>query len=186
VNNKPTIVNWHEMIKTAISLLNSDSAYEIALGLLLLTGRRSVEIWKTGRFKLIPSSREQLIFSGQAKTKGSLNAKDNYPIFVLCDSELIVSALAKLRSMKDFTNSTEREVNSNTAPRMSKLVKRHFNSFVLNYGIIECKDLRSIYVHIAHFLYEPHYNIRDFACLVLGHATKNTAENYDLFTLGKD
>jgi hypothetical protein len=77
---------------------------------------------------------------------------------------------------------------------MSRLVKEHFNKFILrndgsklvNYGFIEAKDLRSCYVHITHKLFVPRSNLNKFATVILGHAIKITSENYMIFTLQKD
>jgi hypothetical protein len=183
-DNRLVIINPNEMVNIAVSLLGSDSAYDIATGLLLLTGRRTVEIWKMGAFEY--KQPNLVIFSGQAKTRDSENAKTSYPIFTLCDAHLVCQALGKLRGLKDFSNSTEREVNSSTSTRLSRVVKRNFNSFILGYdGLLEAKDLRSIYVHIAHHLFASHTVITAFASDILGHVIKATADNYMLFRLKK-
>jgi hypothetical protein len=181
-DHKLVIINYPEMITTAISLLDSNSAYDITAGLLLLTGRRTVEVWKLARFELVKSN--IVNFYGQAKTRDSANAKEFYPIFTLCNSLLVCNALDKLRSIKDFSNSTERVVNASTSTRLSRVVKQHFNSFIKDYdGLIEAKDLRAIYVHIAQRICAPHLDLQAFAKQQLGHILSNTADNYMLFRL---
>jgi len=156
-DNRLVITDYQEMIKVASDLLLKDNPYDIALGLLLTTGRRSVEIWKTAKFSrfkrvnktAIPCdcgdkavAKTEVLFSGQAKTGGSLKVRKAkaegkeipekvYPIFTLVNPDLVINALARLRAMKDFSSFDERKVNSLTSSMMSRLVKDYFNRFIL-------------------------------------------------------
>ena len=194
-DNRLVIIDHNELINTATDLLSSNSDHEVVAGLLALTGRRTVEIWKTGHFEYIDDN--QVLFTGQAKTRNSPNARHFYQIFTLCDAQLVCSALARLRANRDLTNKTEREVNSITSNYLSKVVKRHFNRFIMrkensgflsDYGFIEAKDLRAMYVHIAQTVFLPNSLITKFADEALGHVCAKGAnsDNYMIFRLKND
>jgi Telomere resolvase len=82
--------------------------FDTAAALGLLTGRRTVEIFKTAAFT--PVNEHAVLFSGQAK-KGDLAEAVSYEIPVLAPPELIDSALARLRLAKDCSTLTNRDVN---------------------------------------------------------------------------
>jgi Telomere resolvase len=71
--------------------------FDTAAALGLLTGRRTVEIFKTAQFT--PVNEHAVLFSGQAK-KGDLAEAVSYEIPLLAPPELINSALARLRLVK--------------------------------------------------------------------------------------
>ncbi len=189
------IRNAKQMINHAIGLLDSDSFYDIATGLLLLTGRRSVEVLKTASFEAIAANK--VLFSGQAK-KSIYDAEGNkldaeaYEIYTLCDAEIVAKALHKLRSIKDYSNKTEREVNSLAASALNKAVKRNFlGKYTFNLdGVacmnIEAKSLRSIYVHLAQRLFKENSELTKFANSQLGHSDRKTADNYMEYKLHPD
>lgn len=195
IGNRLVINEWREMVAVAENLLDSSSAYEICAGLLLLTGRRTVEIWLTGNFAVIDSDR--VVFSGQAKNANSRNPRDNYEIPVLANAQKIVDALKRLREIKNFAGKSEREVNSLTSNRLGKVVKKHFNRFIKvpvnqsfdnlqDYGFIEARNLRPCYVHIAQDKFLPLSDLHKFAHDVLGHVKSDTASNYMEFILNKN
>lgn len=178
------VVNTTEMITVATNLTDSDSVYDMAAGLLFLTGRRAVEIWKLAHFAAVENEEYQLIFSGQAKTRGSVNSHDSYRIFTLCSGNKVIDTLSKIRTAKDMTGFSEHEVHNKTSTQLGRVVKKHFARFIPNYGeLIEPKDLRSIYVHVAHHLHAPHTVITEFARQLLGHVYVGTAENYMVFRI---
>jgi Telomere resolvase len=82
--------------------------FDTAAALGLLTGRRTVELFKTAAFT--PKDEHSVLFSGQAK-KGDLAEPVSCEIPVLAPPELINSALARLRAAKDCSAITNRDVN---------------------------------------------------------------------------
>lgn len=111
-----------ELILKACELLKSESYLNLALGLMLLTGRRSTEILKTAEMTVV--SEDIVIFAGQLKTKGSDHAQIlPYEIPVLTDSQTVINALAKLRQLRDFSNLTNDEVHSRANKSLSEAVK---------------------------------------------------------------
>lgn len=185
------ICNHDALIKKADSLLDSDSAYDIAAGLLLLTGRRATEIMKTASFEIVDNYHVR--FSGQLKNEKcgvmANGGRDNYIIPVLVDSKRIIAALARVREIKPLQDKTEKDVNALTSCALGRAVKRNLLGYVkksvnqsidnlVDYNFIEPKNLRSIYVHIAQKQYEPLSVLSSFAHDVLGHATKGAVDNY--------
>lgn len=177
----------HEVIAKAVDLLNSSKYSSLALGLMLLTGRRQSEILKTAKFEVIDS--ETILFSGQLKTRDCPTAKtDPFPIPVLADSQLICEALARLRSMPEVRELADKPVKScnGKAATIGRACETNFSSLIK-----DCipKDLRAAYAQICLVYrrsdrdrrtdYEPYF------AEILGHATDDldTSKKYKLFEL---
>jgi Telomere resolvase len=146
------------------------NAFDTAAAIGLLTGRRTVEIFKTAAFT--PVNEHAVMFSGQAK-KGDVAEAVTYEIPVLASPELIITALARLRIAKDCTAITNRDVNlryansANAAARRLLGTEHHFHS------------LRGIYAVIAHNCCLPHrYSQNAFVAKVLGHAGLGSSLHY--------
>lgn len=190
------ICNHSELVKKADALLDSNSVYDVAAGLLLLTGRRATEILKTASFKFVDNS--HVLFSGQLKNEKcgvmAKGGRDNYIIPILTDSNRIINALARIREMKPLQDKTEKEVNALTSCALGRAVKRNLMGYIkksvhnsienlIDYSFLEPKNLRSMYVHIAQNQFEPLSVLNSFAHDVLGHATKGAVDNYMEFML---
>lgn len=148
-------------LNTAKELLKSNSYIAVSMGLAALTGRRPTEILLTATFEDSDTSTisfdgkemefdECLIFSGQLKTKDAENARDNYLIPVLCDSDLIIEGLARLRKLKDFRDLNEEIVNDSgkkmsPAQRVSSVAGSQQNKCVKKYFSKHFKDNVSPY-----------------------------------------
>lgn len=191
------ICNHDKLIDKATSLLNSESIYDLATALLLLTGRRATEIMKTACFQVIDEN--HVLFSGQLKNEKcgvkAHNARDNFIIPVLANSQKIVDALNKIRRLKPLDDKTEKEVNALTSNALGKAVKRNLlgflkaavyqdNGYILrNYDFLEPKNLRSMYVHIANEELTKFPVLHSFAIDVLGHSNNQSVDNYMEFEL---
>jgi hypothetical protein len=185
------ICNHSDLVEKADALLDSNSVYDIAAGLLLLTGRRSTEILKTASFEFVDNNHVR--FSGQLKNEKcgvmAKDGRDNYVIPVLANSQRIIDALARVRALKPMQDKTEKEVNTLASCALGRAVKRNLTGYIkksvnqsisnlLDYNFIEPKNLRSMYVHIAQIRFEPLSVLSSFAHDVLGHATKGAVDNY--------
>jgi integrase len=113
-----------------------------------------------------------MLFTGQAK-KGHLAEVIAYEIPVLAPPDLVNAALARLRTLKDCSALTNREVNlryansCNAAARRLLGDKHHFH------------DLRGMYAVIAHNCCLPHrYSLNAFVAKVLGHASLGSSLHY--------
>ena len=185
------ICNHSDLVEKAGALLDSNSVYDIAAGLLLLTGRRVTEIFKTAHFYAIDNNHVR--FSGQLKNEkcgvAAKGARDNYVIPVLADSQRIIDALARVRELKPLQDKTEKEVNTLVSNSIGKAVKRNLKGFIkhsvdlsldnlVSWNSIEPKNLRSMYVHIAHYNLARTAVLGSFAHEVLGHANSGAVDNY--------
>jgi integrase len=144
--------------------------FDTAAALGLLTGRRTVELFKTATFT--SKDEHSALFSGQAK-KGDLAEPVSYEIPLLAPPELINSALARLRAAKDCAAITNRDVNLRYANSCNSSARRllgkeyHFHT------------LRGIYAVIAHNCCLPHrYSQNAFVAKVLGHASLSSSLHY--------
>lgn len=170
------------MILKAEELLQSDSYIALALGLMLLSGRRSTEILKTATFQL--ATEYSVIFSGQLKTKDSDNAQTQpYEIPLLIEADRFLAAFNRLRQLKNLSSLSNDEVNKRCAKGLSEMVKKHFWALIPG---VSCKDLRAAYATISEALYNVETVSADvFFATVLGHSADdlNTAQSYKDFYL---
>lgn len=144
--------------------------FDIAAALALLTGRRTIELFKTAQFAAVCEN--AVLFTGQAK-KGHLAEAIAYEIPVLAPPSLLNAALSRLRTLKECSALTNREVNlryansCNAAARRLLGSKHHFH------------DLRAMYAVIAHNCCLPHrYSLNAFVAKVLGHASLGSSLHY--------
>ena len=160
-----------EMISKCKAVLKDTRAnpFDVAAALALLTGRRTVEIFKTGNFTAV--SEHAVSFSGQAKK--NLDEPTNYEIPVLASSELIQSALERLRAAKDCSALTNRDVNLRYANSCNAAARRllgedhHFHT------------LRGVYAVLVYHACLPHkYSLNAFIAKVLGHTSLSSSLHY--------
>lgn len=179
------VVSRSAILSAAQKLLQGNSYIGIAIGLIAVTGRRPVEILKTGTFT--KTGDYSVIFSGQLKTKGSEISRDNYEIPTLIPADEVIDALAKLRDKKDFSGVDNRQVEMRVATQIQDKMEDVF------FGLWtkpNAKDLRAIYAQINWERYEQSAvgqrvldkQTKRFS-LLLGHAEKDvkTAESYIRF-----
>ena len=138
------------MVAKAVAGLSSDNVYIVAVCLILITGRRPVEILKTARFTPVRGDNSQLIFEGQTKTKDRY--KGPYAIPVLGKAApACIRALKKVRKEMDCTelsnDETKQKYNDKIAYKPTKLFKDYL-------GRCTPRDLRKAYAAILvhHFL----------------------------------
>lgn len=180
-NGLTTIENHTELIDFATELLKSSSYLKVSLGLMLLTGRRSVEILKTGSFYKVKSKKNEILFSGQAKKRGE--NLPPYKIPTLCAPALVVDALEWLRNEKnDLLELTEKQLNTKCAAPLNTYSKQ-FQSWLGN-GCTP-HDLRKAYAAICYGISNKKQSFRGFAALVLGHNSDSelTTETYFKYTI---
>jgi Telomere resolvase len=165
-------VQASELISRSKATLKDARAnpFDIAAALGLVTGRRTIEIFKSAAFTAV--TEHTVMFSGQAK-KSDIEDAVTYEIPVLATPELINTALTRLRTAKDCSALTNREVNlkyassANTAARRLLGKEHHFHS------------LRGIYAVIAYNCCLPHrYSLNAFVAKVLGHSSLGSSLHY--------
>ena len=96
------------LLQQAEALLHGEPWYELALGLAIVTGRRSTEILKTAKF--YPKTPFTLLFEGQLKKRNLLMKP--YEIPTLVEADLVLSAWRRLRALADCSDLELDEVNN--------------------------------------------------------------------------
>ncbi|MCW6036798.1 telomere resolvase [Spirulina subsalsa FACHB-351] len=188
-------INYHWLMDQVYTLLTNrerviDGEYRpfyshLALGLALATGRRSIEVLKTGRIKKV--DRHQVEFSGQAKKRGGVDYSQAYHIYTLVDADLVVEAWNELRSLPEVVElqgMDNTEINRRTAKTLNTLAKRVFDDEERVF-----KDSRAIW---ARLVFEMHFS-RDkrwkkvtedvFWREMLGHEDMDTQRSYRAFKI---
>jgi integrase len=155
----------------------------VAAGLLLLTGRRTIEIFRNAEFEILGS--RTLRFSGQAKTKDSSQSRDNYEIPVLVDPYTILDALEWLRERQPCEGLTSEQVNRRVARNLNNACKVAYEKPGLLEDVTP-HDLRAAYAEICWNYYhggKTGYNA--FFAEILGHSKNDivTALRYKKFEL---
>jgi integrase len=165
-------VQASELISKCKATLKDTRAnpFDVAVALGLLTGRRCIEIFKTAQFAEV--TEHAVVFHGQAK-KGNVAEPAAYEIPVLASPDLINTALALLRTAKDCSALSNREVNlrysnsCNAAARRLLGPEYHLHS------------LRGIYAVACYNACLPHrYSMNAFVSKVLGHSSLGSSLHY--------
>jgi hypothetical protein len=170
------------LVDTAVTIAKqakSVDTMELTGALLLLTGRRSVEVLKTGTFA--PSTtRRSVVFGGQAKRR-ELEATD-YTIPVLADPKLVLAAIDVLRTREDTSAITNQQVNGRYSKYLGRAVARRFAD---NDGVaLIPMELRKVYATTAYAWYCPSaISMNAYFARILGHSPLDlfTSMSYVLF-----
>jgi integrase len=182
VSSTSKLNGMSQLIKDCEGLLKSWDWKDVAAAVALLTGRRTIEVLKTGVFT--PKGNGLMKFEGQAKTK-----KNPLLIIpVLANSKKVAAAVAHLRNLKDFSNADFEQINSDT----QKALERHVNKLVANYTKEKATmhDLRKMYaahcvntVMGATAIKDENGNVannpRVFLQAILGHENTATGLHYE-------
>lgn len=182
-NNELTpIPNHLELINFACSLLESESYLKVALGLMLVAGRRSIEILKTAKFTTVPRKSFEVVFEGQAKLKDKIEVP--YTIPILAPAKAVIKALEYIREQKkEFATLTDKELNKKCGNSLNKTCKRLFELWLGG----ECSphDLRKAYAAICYHNTNKKNSFRGFASKILGHNSDSdlTTETYFKYTI---
>lgn len=141
-----------------------------------LTGRRPVEVALRGHFEPVPGNREQVVFSGQAKTRDAERAAASYVIPILGDRALVLEAIERLREEIDM-NMENKEFSSKYNKEIGLASKKSFKDNDGNPLIPS--DLREAYAAVAYWEFAER-NVLDIAykCEILGHKFMDTTLDY--------
>lgn len=198
LNKKMNIIAWFNIsafIKLGVECLHDSDPYTIAIGIMTLTGRRNIEVLKTGYFEQIDGDQTHLIFKGQTKKGNIKNSRTKhrernskkYKIPCLAPSYLIISALIRLRSLLKFSRLSNVQINQRFNQRF-KIRLEIFRKIVNlkgGFNTLNCRSLRSMYSMSAFEVFKRYgiqtYN--SYISQILGHARYdlNTANCYTCF-----
>ena len=150
---------------------------DLTIFIAMASGRRAIEILKTGSFE--KSKKNHVFFKGQAKTKTRDDA-GSFIIPSLVSPKKLMDTHERLRSIldkevfydKNFNDLTNDEINGATAGRLNNKVKSIFDGdeFVF-------KDLRALYAKQASAKYHDpkKESLAVFYSSILGHSEKDIA-----------
>lgn len=166
-NRKP--VNPVEYIDTAKTLLESNDAHELAVGLIAVTGRRPTEILARGEFDLDTDLDANtppyfLRFRGQLKKRGEA---PEYRIGCLVPAQIFIEAFERFRKMPESVElqnfieaetakgTSEEKINKGIDSRrngsLNPVVKKFFSFLKPREGekTVNCTTLRAVYVRLV-------------------------------------
>ena len=181
------------VIDAAVAALSSDSTWEIAAALILLTGRRPTEILKTAKFN--QAGPYQLEFSGQLKQRGKAPA--SYEIYCLIRSHRLIDVFTRFRriaNIRELQAAENASVDSRLNATVNKAVRAVFSIDILPAPLgepqLSAKNLRAAYTNIAYHLFgQSKQSIGSFAEDFLGHQNAASAASYEDYycvdTLGR-
>ncbi len=149
-----------------------------------LTGRRPVEVALRGTFIPDPDHRNQVIFSGQVKTRDDERTAAPYAIPVLGDRDLIIEAVAKLRESIDQKLLAEADhsiANKAFSAKYNKEIglasKKAFQD--CDGKPLIPSDLREAYAAVAYYEFgEKNVTDIQYKCNVLGHKFMDVTLDY--------
>ncbi len=158
--------------------------YTLVIGLMGLTGRRPIEILKTGKFKYINS--QYVLFSGQAKTRDAEGTKSSYRIPVLADAKMIIDTLRIVRSNFPVSSwENERVIRFFTGKLIRRMKFLKHCVFPNQHLNLNSRALRSLYATSAYQVFNmgTKVSFNAFIAKVLGHShlDKNTANCYTYY-----
>lgn len=179
------------VIDAAVTALSSNSTWEVAAAIILLTGRRPTEILKSAEFT--QTGPYQLEFSGQLKSRsekailrrsGFANA---YPIYCLVRTHLLIDAFTRFRriaSIRELQEAENTAVDSRLNATVNRAVRKVFPEEILpaplGESLLSAKNLRAAYTNIAYHLFgTAAASIGSFAEDFLGHQNAGSAANYE-------
>lgn len=148
--------------------------------LLLLTGRRTIEVLKTGVFTPITTSSTTMTFGGQAKRRDFVAS--DYTISVLGPPLLIATAIDVLRDRANTANLTNQQVNAKYSKHIGREVATGFKD--ANGMALIPMELRKAYSTISFaWLAPPEISMNAYFAQQLGHSPLDlyTALSYVAF-----
>ena len=174
------------------NLKPTDKAYknelwaEVAIALMLVTGRRQSEIMSSGSFA--PADREGwVMFSGQLKTKGRDDAPESYEIPVLAPVSAVIQALEWLGS-SDKRHENEKTAHNRFSKALSGKAKQLDELLSYEHRRVDEKGKEmTLTCHLCRQLYaqifKSRFDSKEHTAIsrILGHGASDnsTADRYD-------
>lgn len=159
-----------EMLDRAVAHLDDHSYGNKVAALVLVTGRRPVEIAYSGEFAPIEGRRDALLFAGQAMQKGGTE-KPPYVIPVLADAIEVMHSLELVRAQRSF--SEPRDVNAKAGKELTQGAGEVFGVDGAGDAQFTPSELRKAYATIAHHFSRdepgPRLSQHAYVASVLGH-----------------
>jgi len=163
-------------------LLKSNRWADISAGLAVATGRRLSEVLAEGEFH--PKTNYTVVFGGQLKRQDKI--LEPYEIPTLCEAQLVLDAIGRLRSLVDCSTIPLDQISVRLGPDVVAAAQRAFEPLV---PAREGADLythlfRAVYGRIAcHYYAKPETSDLTYMAVVYGHywvvkSTGKQQQNY--------
>lgn len=137
------LINPAPIYAKSVELLSVRSYAARALAIAAMTGRRMIEILKTGEFARSESP-HTLRFRGQAKTKSKTRPLEWYEIPTLIEPDQAIDALQSIRDDRpQFLDEPNRRINQITSKTVGEQFSRHYRRLLPEGS--EPKSLRAAY-----------------------------------------
>jgi integrase len=173
-----TAADAAEAINHAKALLLSGKKYKVAAALMLLTGRRTAEVYISAKFTPTKGTVVFANFEGQIKQRGE--TEKPYKVPLLDTFTAINKGIIWLQSQYEFANIAA--VNTRISKDLGTTIKSEFSKFL---GADICPhDLRKFYASVAYASRPPaaaKASFRTYAQKILGHSGQTaglTSEAY--------
>lgn len=191
------IYNWaFDVIDKADVVLTTEGKghwVDLSLALMLVTGRRSAEIGSTGVFTKTNNPNE-LMFSGQLKTKYEEGSQREYPIPVLYNVDKVLHALSVLeqagrklsptlhpdRTRESLIKQVHSSFRSSYVGLAKKMSKRFFPECP---HTVTCQHYRQLYSQVCSAVFRPaHMKPQAYISSILGHLWNDvySGQHYDV------
>lgn len=179
VNGRALLSHARAVVDDACACVRTVSTMELALALMLLTGRRECEILN-GQSTLSMHTAYSVSFGGQAKKRGAGVA---YVVPVLHDAARVVEAMGRLRDLQEHAVLTNRETSLRYQSHLGRFLSSHS-------PWSDCKrvhSLRGVYTCMATRLFDWMDRSNAFVTMcILGHSGITESLVYSPFHLGTD
>ncbi len=169
------------IVVKALELLASSYWYDLAAGLVAVTGRRSTEILSTATFT--EKSAYSVMFSGALKRRGE-KVNLSFEIPTLVPAQLVIAAQLRLReSLQVSELDTPKIINDRYGAAVVKAVNYHFT------GLVPPRDGEDLYTHLFRSVYgaiATHWYcpqtvaVQEFKAHIQGHFQVLEAESEEL------
>ncbi len=171
-----------QVVARAVELLKGNRWADIAAGLAVVTGRRLSEVLAEGRFH--PKTAYTIVFDGQLKRQDKI--LEPYEIPTLCEAQLVLDAVERLRSLVDCGKLAIDQISVKFGPDVVEASQRAFESLVpaRSGADLYTHLFRSVYGRIAcHYYARPETLDLTYISTIYGHywvvkATGKQQQNY--------
>lgn len=193
-----TRVDGNALIDHAVNILEVTTekpqrkqALNLAIALVLLTGRRTAEILSSANLEIDPDNEDGVIFTGQLKGKKEDNEKKKKEVFkipVLTDRTKVIKALSILKA-SEFHKTDPAEVNNCYATGMKRLMPDWLKvAKIEGKEALTPKSMRAVYANLcADRIYKGNANGRAaYIASIMGHEEDDqiTAHSYMVWEVG--
>jgi len=201
------VPRWREIVERARDLLQSPDPLDVGIGLIVLTGRRPLEVFSVGDVQRVQLnqgpgrafSRWAVMFAGQAKTRGAEGSRAGQAFMIptLAPAGEIVEAFARLRQAETAASDLTVAAGDVRRIRWADMTAEDFKRAFSDRGLLRqqmpthfadlmpegagttAHTFRALYAELAfeHFA-KGRFTKNSFFAAVLGHTAKDLETSF--------